>query len=40
MAGSNGGFASYVPRVGEKSKNEPREPKGASTSAKALQKRG
>ena len=38
-SGTNGGFTSNEPCVGVKSKNEPSVPKGASTSAKALQKR-
>ena len=39
VSGTNGGFISNDPRVGLKSKKEPREPKGASTSGKAEQKR-
>ena len=40
IAGSNGGFASKEPRVGENSKKEPSEPNAASVSGNAEQKRG
>eukprot|EP00982_Pelagococcus_subviridis_P010244 30980-Pelagococcus_subviridis.AAC.23 len=38
-SGTNGGFISNDPRVGAKSKNDPRDPNGPSTSGNALQNR-